>query len=197
VLLTFTDVSVQWGETRAVLSQPKDGIVTSTTSSTSPTSSTSTAASAGAASERYVAPDFFTHRIFNPMVAFCTRRGVSLWGSRVLQVPGRTSGVVRSTPVNVLAVGNERYLVAPRGAAQWVRNVRSAGWCDLRVGRRVEHVEVEEMADVDKPEILRAYLRRWAWEVGKFFDGVGPDASDEELLAVADGYPVFRLRPAG
>jgi hypothetical protein len=44
--------------------------------------------------------------------------------------------------------------------------------------------------------VLRAYLRKWRFEVGAFFEGVGPDASDEELLRIASGYPVFRLERA-
>ena len=146
---------------------------------------------------RYVAPDWFTRNVFNRFVAGCTRVGISLWGSRVLEVPGRVSGEIRSTPVNVLAIGDRRYLVAPRGITQWVLNARAAGAVDLRVGRRVEHVELVELADADKPEILRAYLRRWKWEVGQFFDGVGPDATDAELLAAAPKHPVFALRTPG
>jgi len=142
---------------------------------------------------RYVAPNAFTQRVFNPMVARLTRLGISVWGSRVLEVRGRSSGEYRSVPVNLLTVGDERYLVAPRGITQWVRNIRVAAECRLRVGRRVEEVSVVEIADADKPEILRSYLRRWKWEIGQFFDGVGPDATDEQLLAIAPGYPVFRL----
>jgi deazaflavin-dependent oxidoreductase (nitroreductase family) len=140
---------------------------------------------------RYVEPDWFTRNIFNPFVARCTKWGVSLWGSRVLSVPGRISGEIRTTPVNVLTMGDRRYLVAPRGTTQWVLNVRAAGSCDLSVGRRAEHVSLSEIHDADKPEILRAYLRRWKWEVGQFFDGVGPDATDDELVAVGSKHPVF------
>ncbi len=143
---------------------------------------------------RYLAPDWFTKNVFNRLVAGCTRVGISVWGSRVLEVPGRVSGETRSTPVNVLTLGDRRYLVAPRGTTQWVLNARAAGVVDLRVGRRVEHVELVEVADADKPEILRAYLRRWKWEVGQFFDGVGPDSTAAELLAAAPKHPVFELR---
>jgi deazaflavin-dependent oxidoreductase (nitroreductase family) len=142
---------------------------------------------------RYIEPDTFTRRVFNPIVARLTRWGVSLWGSRVLSVPGRTSGAIRSTPVNVLTVGERRFLVAPRGETQWVLNVRAAGGCSLRVGRRVESVQVRELDDRAKPEILRSYLRRWKWEVGQFFDGVGPDSTDDELLAIAPNHPVFEI----
>lgn len=142
---------------------------------------------------RYLQPDAFTRKVFNPVMAAFTRMGISMWGSRVLAVKGRTTGEVRTTPVNVLTLDGERYLVAPRGITQWVRNIRIAGEADLTVGRRVETIVVDEVPDHAKPEILRAYLRRWKWEVGQFFDGVGPDASDEELLAIAAGYPVFRI----
>ncbi len=131
-------------------------------------------------------------RIFNRTVAALTRLGISVWGSRVLYVRGRTSGEWRSTPVNLLTYGGARYLVAPRGRTQWVRNLRAAGSGELRVGRRVEVFTPIELADEEKPAILRAYLKRWKFEVGTFFDGVGPDASDEKLLAIARGYPVFR-----
>ena len=144
---------------------------------------------------RYIEPDGFTRGVFNPIVARLTRWGISFWGSRVLSVPGRTSGEIRSTPVNVLAVGDRRFLVAPRGETQWVLNVRAAGECSLRVGRRAETVQVRELDDHAKPEILRPYLRRWKWEVGQFFDGVGPDSSDAALLAIAPNHPVFEIVP--
>ena len=142
---------------------------------------------------RYLEPDAFTRRVFNPLVSRFTRWGISVRGSRVLSVPGRTSGEIRSTPVNVLAVGDRRFLVAPRGETQWVLNVRAAGGCTLRVGRRVETVRLRELTDDDKPEVLRPYLRRWTWEVGQFFDGVGPDSTDDELLAIAPNHPVFEI----
>lgn len=147
-----------------------------------------------ATTDRYLAPGTVTAKVFNPMVAHLTRLGISFWGSRVLAVRGRTTGEIRTVPVNVLTLDDERYLVAPRGITQWVRNIRVSGTAELRVGRRRETITVDELDDADKPDVLRAYLRRWKWEVGQFFDGVGPDASDAELLAVAPGYPVFRLR---
>ena len=64
--------------------------------------------------DRYLQPDWFTRRVFNPTVAGLTRLGISVWGSRVLEVAGRTTGEVRTTPVNLLTVDGQRYLVAPR-----------------------------------------------------------------------------------
>ena len=133
--------------------------------------------------------------LFNKAVGWLTARGLSLWGSRVLAVRGRRSGEWRTVPVNLLTHEGGRYLVAPRGHAQWVRNLRAAGGAgELRLGKRTEAFVADELADADKPEILRAYLRRWKFEVGVFFDGVDHTASDETLLAIAAGYPVFRLR---
>jgi deazaflavin-dependent oxidoreductase (nitroreductase family) len=144
---------------------------------------------------RYLAPGRAT-KLFNTLVAGLTRRGVSVYGSRVLRVRGRTSGEWRSTPVNLLTLDGARYLVAPRGQAQWVRNLRVAGTGELAVGQRVEPFAAAELADADKPAVLRAYLRKWKFEVGVFFDGVGPDATDDELLRIAPGYPVFRIGAA-
>lgn len=147
----------------------------------------------GGTTTRYREPDWFTRNVFNPVVAGLTRLGVSVWGSRVLSVPGRTSGVIRSTPVNVLEVDGRRFLVAPRGETHWVLNVRAAGSCTLRVGRRTEVVRLVELDDRAKPTVLRPYLRRWKWEVGQFFDGVSADSTDAELLAIAPNHPVFEI----
>jgi len=141
----------------------------------------------------YQAPDWFTRNVFNRVVAGFTRVGISVWGSRILEVRGRKTGVPRRTPVNLLSLAGVRYLVAPRGHTQWVRNLRAAGEGDLVLGRRRERFRASEVADADKEEILRAYLRRWKWEVGQFFSGVGPDAPSAELERIAPDHPVFRI----
>ena len=141
---------------------------------------------------RYVKPDPFTKHVFDRAVAGLTRLGVSVWDSRVLVVRGRTSGQPRSTPVNLLTFEGARYLVAPRGNTQWVRNLRVAGEGDLKVGRRTERFTATEVADTDKAPILRAYLKRWKFEVGMFFDKVDP-SDDADLARIAPNHPVFRL----
>lgn len=141
----------------------------------------------------YVEPEWFTRNVFNRAVGWLTKRGISVWGSRVLQVRGRRSGEWRSVPVNLHVVDGNTYLVAPRGETQWVRNLRAAGRGRLRLGRHVQHFHASESAPEETPEILRSYLRRWSWEVGQFFDGVGPDATDEELGTAARRHPVFRV----
>ena len=140
-------------------------------------------------------PGWFTRRVFNPLVAALTRAGASMKGSRVLEVRGRRSGEPRRTPVNLLEYEGSRYLVAPRGETQWARNLRASGEGKLLVGRHSEPFSAQELADAEKPPLLRAYLEHWAWEVGAFFDGVGPKASEEELREIAPRHPVFRLTP--
>lgn len=147
-------------------------------------------------SDRYLVPTA-ADRAFNAAVGFATRIGVPFAGSRVLAVRGRSSGQWRTTPVNPLRVGGDRYLVAPRGQTQWVRNLRIAGAGELRHGRRAEAFVAVEVPDADKPPVLRAYLKAWAWEVGRFFDEVDADSPDERLLQLAPGFPVFRIGSPG
>src|SRR5687768_8449319 len=143
----------------------------------------------------YIKPGFFTRKLFNPAINFLTARpGVSIKGARVLSVQGRKSGAWHSTPVNPLTLG-DRYLVAPRGETQWVRNIRVTRTGRLTLGRNTETVHVEEVADKDKPPILRAYLREWGWEVGQFFGGVDADASEADLMRIGPKHPVFRIVP--
>ena len=145
---------------------------------------------------RYLAPDWFTLNVFNPVMKGLTRAGMSVWGSRILEVKGRSSGEWRSVPVNLLTLDGVEYLVAPRGETQWVRNLRVAGEGRLRLGKKTTTFTAEEIADDAKAVILRPYLKRWKWEVGQFFDGVGPDATEEELIRISSNHPVFRIRVA-
>jgi hypothetical protein len=95
--------------------------------------------------------------------------------------------------VNLLDFQGQRYLVAPRGVTEWVRNIRATNTAELRLGRRREPIRVVELANDEKPEVLRHYLRRWKWEVGQFFEGVGPDAPAADLQRIAPNHPVFRV----
>ncbi|MFC4374028.1 nitroreductase family deazaflavin-dependent oxidoreductase [Nocardia halotolerans] len=132
--------------------------------------------------------------IMGKVLNWLPKLGISIAGSRLLAVRGRKSGQWRTTMVNVLtAADGTRYLVAPRGHTQWVRNLRAAGEGELRLGRRTEHFTATELADADRVPLLRLYLEKWGWEVGRFFDGITKDATDAELAAVAPGFPVFRL----
>jgi len=142
----------------------------------------------------YREPGWFTRNVFNRVVAGCTRLGISVWGSRVLRVPGRKTGELRTVPVNLLTLDATRYLVAPRGETQWVRNLRAAGGQgELLLGRKVEAFASTELTDDEKPPVLRAYLKRWKAEVGVFFDGVSATSSEDDVARIAPKHPVFRL----
>ena len=144
----------------------------------------------------YQRPGWFTKNVFNVFVAGFTRAGISVWGSRVLRVKGRTSGEWRSAPVNLLTYEGKRYLVAPRGHTQWVRNIRVSGNGELVLGSKAEPFRAVEIADAEKVPILRAYLKRWKAEVGVFFSGVSADSPEEEVRRIAPDHPVFRVEAA-
>jgi len=150
--------------------------------------------------QRYVVPTTPASRrllaLSNALVVWLTACGLPLAGSRILAVRGRRTGEWRTTPVNPLAVDGRRYLVAPRGHTQWVRNLRASGTGELRVGRRREEFTAREVADADKLPVLREYLRRWGWEVGQFFEGLDKHATDAHLREVSGGFPVFVVEPA-
>lgn len=159
-------------------------------------STTSTPGPGVPATGRYVRPGRGTDLV-NALIGRATRLGIGVFGSRELRVRGRSSGEWRATPVNPLTLDGVTYLVAPRGNTQWVRNLRAAGAGELARGRSSRPFRATELPDDSKPVVLRAYLRRWRFEVGVFFDGVGPEATDAELRAIAPGYPVFRLAGPG
>lgn len=145
----------------------------------------------------YIQPDWFSVHVFQPAVTRLTLSGISLRGSRIIEVPGRKSGLPRRNPVNLLTIDGVDYLVAPRGETDWVRNVRANGMqATLILGRRHRTYTLAELPPPERPAILRPYLRKWKWEVGQFFGGVGPDATEAELAGIADRHPVFRLTAA-
>jgi deazaflavin-dependent oxidoreductase (nitroreductase family) len=149
---------------------------------------------AGDGTPHYKPPGWFTRNVFNRIVAGLTRLGISVVGSRVLRVRGRSSGEWRSVPVNLLTFEEQRYLVAPRGETQWVKNIRKAGGGELQLGRKTEAIQVVELADEEKPDLLRAYLKRWKAETGVFFDGVSADSPEEDVRRIAPDHPVFRIQ---
>jgi len=147
----------------------------------------------GSPAKSFQEPGWFTRNVFNRAVNGLMALGISIQGSRVLEVKGRKSGEWRSTPVNLLEVDGTRYLVAPRGVTQWVRNMRVAGGGRLKLGRKSEDFKATEITGDAAVPLLRAYLKKWKWEVGTFFGGVGPDSTDAQLLAIVPDHPVFKL----
>ncbi len=145
----------------------------------------------------YRQPGWFTTHVLNNTIRLGTRLGIGIWGARTLEVAGRKSGQPRRTPVNLLVVDGHSYLVAARGETEWVRNVRAArGRLALLIGRRRQEYVATEIDGEAQVAVLRAYLKRWKMEVGMFFDGAGPDSTDEELAAIAPRHPAFELAAA-
>jgi deazaflavin-dependent oxidoreductase (nitroreductase family) len=143
----------------------------------------------------YQKPSGFMSRVMNRGIRFAVERlGRSPGGAQSLTVRGRKSGQPHTIPVNPLTVDGQRYLVAPRGNTQWVRNLRAAGEGELHLGKKVEHFTASEVPDDEKVPFLRAYLQRWAWQTTSQF-GLGKDASDADLARIAPDHPIFRITP--
>lgn len=141
----------------------------------------------------YYRPPSQTERVFNRIVSALMRLGVGAPAARQLEVRGRTSGQPRRTPVNLLQLDGDEYLLSPPGNTQWVRNIRVAGAARLLRGRGVREIRVIELDDAAKLPVLRAYLQRWGGALGRYFDGADGTSSDAELLRIAPAHPVFRL----
>jgi deazaflavin-dependent oxidoreductase (nitroreductase family) len=154
---------------------------------------TNTTNTTNQAGRRYLAPDRASRRILNPLMMSFIRLGVGVRGGRILHVRGRRSGEWRTVPVNPLTFDRGRYLVAPRGQTEWVRNLRAAGEGRLQLGRRYEEFTVTEIGDADKAPVIRAYLEQWAAETQRFFGDVTAASTDDEIAPVATGFPVFRI----
>ncbi|OBB55713.1 hypothetical protein A5757_04270 [Mycobacterium sp. 852013-51886_SCH5428379] len=141
---------------------------------------------------RYDEPDMFA-RAFNAVIHRLAEAGVSIAGTRAVRVRGRKTGTMRGVVVNVLSIDGRDYLVSPRGNTQWARNARAAGEVEIGPRWRRRTVRLAEVADLDKPHLLRRYLQRWYWEVKGHVGGLTPDSSDADLRATAPSIPVFEL----
>ena len=131
-------------------------------------------------------------RLFNRVFGLLVGLGLGLSHNYVLQVRGRKTGRMYSTPVNLLYVDGEKYLVAPRGEAHWVRNARASGEIWLKKAFRREHFLVKELSAHERPVLLKEYLERYRTTVQRYF--TVPVGSDEEAFeGISERHPVFRL----
>ncbi|OCB36005.1 hypothetical protein A5676_22945 [Mycobacterium malmoense] len=135
-------------------------------------------------------------RAANALIRWLAELGVSIAGTHALRVRGRTSGKMRAVVVNLLTVDGTDYLVSPRGNTQWARNVRAAGVVETGPRWRRRHARASEVADADKPELLRRYLDRWYWQVKDYISGLTPQSTEDQFRAVAPTIPVFALTRA-
>jgi deazaflavin-dependent oxidoreductase (nitroreductase family) len=130
--------------------------------------------------------------LFNRTLGFLVGLGIGPKFIYLLQVRGRKSGRIYSSPVNVMEIGGKQILVAPRGRAQWVRNAEAAGEITLKRGSYRRQFGLRPIADAGKAEILKEYLDRYASAVRKFFP-VPPGSAVEAFRDIAGNYPVFEL----
>jgi hypothetical protein len=133
---------------------------------------------------------------FNRAFGFLVGLGIGPKFIYLLQVPGRKSGKIYSSPVNMMEIGGKRILVAPRGRAQWVRNAEVAGEITLKRGNFRQRFALQPIADGEKPPLLKEYLDRYQSAVRKFFP-VPPGSPVEAFREIATNYPVLELIPRG
>lgn len=131
-------------------------------------------------------------RVFNRAVGLLVGAGIGLKHNYVLEVRGRKSGRLYSTPVNLMVVAGRRYLVCPRGRAQWVLNAEATGHVTLRRGSQRIECGLRAVSTAEKPELLKAYLDRFKTVVQRYFP-VPAGSSAEAFEPYLDRYPVFEL----
>lgn len=137
-------------------------------------------------------PPTASERLFNKLVGVLVGLGLGPRDIVLLEVPGRKTGRIYATPVDVLDLDGRRYLVAPRGSTAWVRNAEAAGAVALRRGRRRETCRVRPLSRDEKPAVLKAYLDRFQTAVQRYFPprAGAPESAFQPLV---DRYPAFEL----
>jgi deazaflavin-dependent oxidoreductase (nitroreductase family) len=133
-------------------------------------------------------------KIFNRVFGFLVGLGVGFSHNYLLEVRGRKSGKLYSTPVDLLEQNGKRYLVAPRGRTQWVRNAEAAGEVALRKGSSRTRFRLRPIPDAEKPPILKAYLDNFRREVQTYFP-VPAGSPAEAFAELTSSYPAFELLP--
>jgi deazaflavin-dependent oxidoreductase (nitroreductase family) len=131
-------------------------------------------------------------RFFNRVFGFLVGLGLGFPYNYLLQVRGRKSGKIYSTPIDLLELNRKKFLVAPRGRTQWVRNAEAAGEVTLKRGRTVLTFRLRALAQAEKLPVLKAYLDNFRREVQRYFPlpaGSPPEAFEK----IAGDYPAFEL----
>jgi deazaflavin-dependent oxidoreductase (nitroreductase family) len=131
----------------------------------------------------------------NRAIVALQRLGFAIGTMRLLSVPGRKSGELRTTPVSPLTVDGKRYVVAGLEGADWVKNARAAGWGILARGRTEERVALVELPPEERGAILRRFPREVPHGV-RFFERLyGVSGDPDEFAALAPKCPVFEVAP--
>ena len=133
-------------------------------------------------------------KIFNRALGFLVGLGLGFAHNYLLEVRGRKSGKLFSTPVDLLELQGKRFLVAPRGRTQWVRNAEAAGEITLRRRGTRLRFRLRPLSDAEKPAILKAYLDAFKREVQTYFP-VPAGSPPEAFASLLNNYPAFELQP--
>jgi deazaflavin-dependent oxidoreductase (nitroreductase family) len=133
--------------------------------------------------------------LFNRAFGFLVGLGVGPAYMQLLQVRGRKTGRVYSSPVNLVQFNSKPYLVAPRGRTQWVRNAETSGEIVLKRGNTSRKYRLQPLSDAEKPEILKLYLENYKSAVQRYFP-VPAGSPTAAFAPIASNYPVFALIPA-
>jgi deazaflavin-dependent oxidoreductase (nitroreductase family) len=133
----------------------------------------------------------------NAITRFLLKAGVPLGFNGLITVRGRTSGLPRTTPVAIIAASGKRWVWAPWGEVQWVRNLRAAGRATITVRRRTEEVSATELDPAQRVGYFREILAPLARSIpfGVQFIRIADGVDLNDPVAVAEGRPVFELHP--
>src|SRR5258708_14418605 len=131
-------------------------------------------------------------KLFNRTLGFVVGLGLGPSHIYLLEVRGRKTGKLFSTPVDLLELQGKRYLVAPRGRTQWVRNAEATGEITLKKGRKRQKFRLHPIPDPEKPQILKAYLDTFKREVQTYFP-IQAGSPAESFVAITGSYPAFEL----
>jgi deazaflavin-dependent oxidoreductase (nitroreductase family) len=134
-------------------------------------------------------------RLGNALMRLLLRRGVRIGTNTLLTVPGRKSGLPRTTPVTVIQHAGRRYIQSPFGDVDWVRNLRAAGSATLSRGRHVESVVATELSAEEAAPVLKHALAMAPAPIRSYFE-VTADSPLEEIVREAPRHPAFELRTA-
>lgn len=129
----------------------------------------------------------------NRVIIVLQRLGLVVGTMRVLSVPGRKSGKLRTTPVSPLMVDGQHYIIAGLDQADWVKNARAAGWGILARGRKQERITLVELPVEERAPVLREFPRKVPGGVQFFRQLYGVSDDPEAFAALAPKCPVFRI----
>ena len=133
----------------------------------------------------------FADRMGDALFMALLRAGIKIGTMSLLTVRGRKSGQPHTVPVLLVEQDGERFLVAPYGVVQWVRNIRAAGRATLSRGRRSEVISVTELPAQQAAPILKQYLVK-ATAARSYFDAT-KDSPLEAFEREAPQHPVFQI----